>query len=360
MERYAPKRSRKSGLPPGTLVHIGKKREEKALITFMNYDETRLIEKEVQNVEECFFLRDLPPVSWINIDGVHQVELIEKLGTHFNLHPLVLEDIANTGQRPKLEDYGDYLFIVLKMLCRGKKSDRVEAEQLCLVVGPRCVITFQEKPGDVFDPVRERIRTGKGRTRRMGTDYLAYALMDAIVDNYFAILEEYGERIEVIEEKLVNHPTPDNLRAIHRLKGEMIFLRRSVWPLREVISVLERGESPLVHKETTVYLRDVYDHTIHVIDTVETFRDVISGMLETYLSSMSNRMNEVMKVLTIIATIFMPLTFIAGIYGMNFNTAASSLNMPELNWKYGYPASIGAMALAALGMIWYFKKKKWF
>lgn len=360
MERYVQKRSRKSGLPPGTLVHIGTKREEKALITFMNYDESRLVEKEVPGVEDCFFVRDLPGVSWINIDGVHQVELIEKLGAHFNLHPLVLEDIANTGQRPKLEDYGDYLFIVLKMLHHGRMSDLFDAEQLCMVVGPQYVITFQEKPGDVFDPVRERIRTGKGRSRRMGADYLAYALIDAIVDDYFAILEHYGERIEAVEENLVNHPTPDSLRAIHRLKSEMIFLRRSVWPLREVINVLERGESPLIQQPTTVYLRDVYDHTVHVIDTVETFRDIISGMLETYLSSMSNRMNEVMKVLTIIATIFMPLTFIAGIYGMNFNTAASPLNMPELNWKYGYPAAIAAMALVALGMIWYFKKKKWF
>lgn len=360
MEPYLKKRSRKSGLPPGTLVHIGKPRVEKALITFMNYDESRLIEKQAQSVEECFFLRDVPTVSWINIDGVHQVELIEKLGAHFNLHPLVLEDIANTGQRPKLEDYGDYLFIVLKMLCRGRKNDPLEAEQLCMVVGSHYVITFQEKPGDIFDPVRERIRSGKGRSRRMGADYLAYVLIDAIVDDYFAVLEHYGERIEAVEEKLVNHPAPENLRAIHRLKSEMIFLRRSVWPLREVITVLERGESPLIRQPTTVYLRDVYDHTVHVIDTVETFRDLISGMLETYLSSMSNRMNEVMKVLTVIATLFMPLTFIAGIYGMNFNTAVSPLNMPELNWKYGYPAALAAMALTALGMIWYFKKKKWF
>jgi magnesium transporter len=360
MERYVKKRSRKSGLPPGTLVHIGAKREEKAQITFMNYDESRLVEKEVQNVEDCFLVRDLPAVSWINIDGVHQMELIEKLGAHFNLHPLVLEDIANTGQRPKLEDYGDYLFIVLKMLHHGRKSDLLDAEQLCMVVGPRYVITFQEKPGDVFDPVRERIRTGKGRSRRMGADYLAYALIDAIVDDYFAILEHYGERIEAVEENLVNHPAPDSLRAIHRLKSEMIFLRRSVWPLREVINVLERGESPLIQQPTTVYLRDVYDHTVHVIDTVETFRDLISGMLETYLSSMSNRMNEVMKVLTIIATIFMPLTFIAGIYGMNFSPDVSPFNMPELHWQYGYPAVIAAMGLVALGMIWYFKKKKWF
>ena len=360
MERYIKKRSGKSGLPPGTLVHIGTRRVEKTRITFMNYDESQMIEKEVKTAEECFFLKDLPTVSWINIDGVHQVELIEKLGTHFNLHPLVLEDIANTGQRPKLEDYGEYLFIVLKMLSYRQKDDRVEAEQVCLIVGSHYVISFQEKPGDVFDPVRERIRKGKGRTRRMGADYLAYVLIDAIVDNYFTILEQYGEKIEAVEEKLVNHPTPDNLRAIHRLKGEMIFLRKSVWPLREVISVLERGESPLVKKPTAVYLRDLYDHTIQVIDTVETFRDLISGMLETYLSSMSNKMNEVMKVLTIIATIFMPLTFIAGIYGMNFNPDVSPFNMPELNWKYGYPASIAVMALVALGMVRYFKKKKWF
>ncbi len=353
MERYVKKRSRKSGLPPGTLVHIGAKPDGKALISFMNYDEFHLDEREVQNVEECFFLRDLPAVSWIHIDGIHQMELIEKLGAHFNLHLLVLEDIVNTGQRPKLEDYGDYLFVVLKMLRHDRKSGLLDAEQLCMVVGPHYVITFQERPGNLFDPVRERIRHGKGRSRRMGADYLAYALIDAIVDEYFAVLEHYGERIEAVEENLVNHPTPDSLRAIHRLKSEMIFLRKSVWPLREVVNMLERGESPLIRQPTTVYLRDVYDHTVHVIDTVETFRDIISGMLETYLSSMSNRMNEVMKVLAIIATIFMPLTFIAGIYGMNFE------HMPELAWPWGYPLALSLIVTAAVVPILLVKRKGW-
>ena len=359
MLRFIKKRSKTIGQPPGTLVHIGEKKTEKTRITIIDYDEPHFEEKEVREVEECFPFRDKPTVTWINIDGLHQVEIIEKIGTHFNLHPLILEDILNTGQRPKVEDFDDYLFIVLKMLYQNDKDNEIKAEQVSLIIGSQYVISFQEREGDVFNPIRDRIRNSKGRIRKMGADYLAYSLIDAIVDSYFMILERLGEEIEDMEEELVSNPTPKTSQGIHKLKGEMIFLRKSVWPLREVISGLERGESSLIKESTVIYLRDVYDHTIQVIDTIETYRDIVSGMVDTYLSSISNRMNEVMKVLTIIATIFIPLTFIAGIYGMNFNPDASPWNMPELNWGFGYLAAIGVMVLVVLGMIFYFKRKKW-
>jgi len=347
------KRSKKTGLPPGALVHIGEKKTEKVRIRIIDYDEAHYQAKEAKTIEECFPFKEKPGVTWINIDGLHQVEIVEKIGTTFGIHPLLLEDILNTGQRPKMEDFEDHLFIVLKMLYFDAKDDEIRAEQLSIILGSNFVISFQEKEGDVFNPIRERIGNGKGRIRKMGPDYLAYTLMDAIVDNYFIILEKLGEKLESMEEELLTAPKPATLHAIHKLKREMIFLRKSVWPLREVISVLERGESSLIKESTNIYLRDVYDHTIQVIDTIETYRDMLTGMLDTYLSSISNRMNEVMKVLTIIATIFIPLTFIAGIYGMNFKY------MPELEWHWGYFAALLIMASLAVVMGVYFRRKKW-
>ncbi|MGZ3569203.1 MAG: magnesium/cobalt transporter CorA, partial [Thermodesulfobacteriota bacterium] len=258
-----------------------------------------------------------------------------------------------TDQRPKMEDYGDYLYIVLRMLSYNDKSTQIETEQVSLILGPNFLFSFQENQGDVFDPVRERIRTGKGRIRKMGADYLAYALLDLIVDNYFVIMEKLGETIEFLEEKLVTQPVPETLQTIHQLKRELIFLRKAVWPLREVIGGLQRGELTLIKETSRVYLRDVYDHTIQVIDTIETFRDMISGMLDIYLSSVSNRLNSVMKVLTIIATIFMPLTFLAGIYGMNFKY------FPELDWRWSYPVFWLVSVLISVSMLLYFKKKNW-
>jgi magnesium transporter len=281
------------------------------------------------------------------------VKVIEQLGKHFSLHPLLLEDILHTEQRPKMEDFGEYLFFVLKMLYLEEGRHEILAEQVSLILGSNFVISFQEREGDVFKYVRERIRNSKGRIRKVGADYLAYALIDAIVDNYFIILERLGETIEELEEELVTNPVSDTLQTIHHLKREMIFLRKSVWPLREVISALERGESPLIQESTGVYLRDLYDHTIQVIDSVETFRDMVSGILDIYLSSVSNKMNEVMKVLTIIATIFIPLTFIAGIYGMNFEY------MPELSWRWGYPAVWFVICAIFITMLAYFKRRKW-
>jgi len=348
------KRSHKAGLPPGTLVHIGEKKVEKARITIMDYDETNLEEKEAKTIEESYPFKEKPTVTWVNIDGLHQLDIIEKLGAHFGLHPLLLEDIVNTEQRPKMEDYGDYIFVVLKMLYHADENDtETQAEQVSLILGSNFVISFQEREGDVFEPVRDRIRKKKGRIRKAGADYLAYALLDAIVDNYFIILEKSGETIEDAEQQLTVNPTQETLQFIRKLKKEMIFLRKSVWPLREVVSGLERSDSPLIHESTSAYLRDVYDHTIQVIDTVESYRDMISGMLDIYLSSISNKMNEVMKVLTIFASIFIPLTFVAGVYGMNFEF------MPELTWRWGYFALLAVMALIGISLVFYFKRKRW-
>jgi len=353
MPKLIKKTSKTAGLPPGTLIHIGEKKIEKVKITIIDYNETQFQEKKCDDVTECFSFKDKPTVTWINIDGIHQVEIIEKIGQAFDLHPLLLEDILNTEQRPKIEDFDNYLFIVLKMLYRDEKGNEIKAEQVSLILGPNFVISFQESEGDVFNAIRDRIRNSKGRIRKMGADYLAYSLLDAIVDSYFVVLEKFGEKMEEIEEELVTDPEPETLQDIHILKREMIYIRKSVWPLREVVNALERGESPLITSSTKVYLRDVYDHTIQVIDTVETFRDLLSGMLDLYLSSISNRMNEVMKVLTTIATIFIPLTFTAGLYGMNF------INMPELKWYWGYPAAILSMVIVALLMVIYFRRKKW-
>jgi len=351
--RIVKKRSSKAGLPPGTLVHVGEKKVESVKITFIDYDEQDFQEKEVTNIEECLKLKDTATVSWINIDGLHDIELLEKLGKGFDLHSLVLEDILSTGQRPKFEDYEKHIFIVLKMLSFSDENQSVEAEQVSLILGQNYVISFQERIGDVFDQVRERIRNAKGRIRKMGPDYLAYALLDAIVDNYFVILERFGEKIESMEEEVVGNPTERTVQQIHSLKREMIFLRKSIWPLRELIGGLQKSESSLIHDTTDIYLRDVYDHTIQIIDTIESFRDMVSGMLDIYLSSLSNKMNAVMKVLTIIATLFIPLTFVAGVYGMNFEY------MPELKLKWGYGAVWLVMITVAVTMLFYFRRKKW-
>jgi magnesium transporter len=353
MQKIFKRRSEKGGLPPGTLAYVGEKKVEKVIITVFDYNSEQYKEKELKSIEECFSYKDTPTVTWINIDGLHQVEIMEKIGNHFGIHPLIMEDILNTRQRPKMDDLEDYVYVVLKMLSYNEEDDVIDVEQTSIILGHNFVISFQEKEGDVFEPIRERIRKNKGRIRKMGADYLAYALVDSVVDNYFTILEKLWERIEFLEEELVENPSTQTLQEIYELKREMIFLRKSIWPLREVISELERGESSLIKESTGIYLRDVYDHTIQVIDTVETFRDMISGMLDVYLSSLSNKMNEVMKVLTIIATIFIPLTFLAGVYGMNFRY------MPELEWHQGYFAVLFLMVIIFIGMVIYFRKKKW-
>jgi len=352
MRRLGMKRSEKAGLPPGTVVHVGRERTAKPTVSVISYDGEHLEERVLDTAEACLVFKGRPGVTWLNISGVHDTKLLEELGACYGIHPLVIEDIGNTEQRPKLEDYRDYLFIVLKMLYHDEEG-QVVTEQLSLVVGPNFVISFHEQEKDVLEPVRTRLRNSQARIRGQGADYLAYSLMDAVVDHYFVILEHLGVDIEEVEESLVASPSTSELAAIHRLKRELIFLRKSVWPLREVISALERRESPLIKEGTAVYLRDVYDHTIQVIDAVESYRDIVSGMLDTYLSSISNRLNEVMKVLTIIATIFIPLTFLVGLYGMNFRF------MPELGWRWGYPAVLTVMVVAAAGMVAYFRRRRW-
>ena len=355
MPRLFMKRAKQQvGLSPGTLVHVGEKKIEKVRIRIIDYDEAHLEEKEPKMVEECFPFKDKPTITWINIDGLHDIEIIEKIGKHFDLHPLVLEDIVNTEQRPKIEDFGDHIFVVLKMLYYDdKEKNQLEAEQVSLIFGSNFVISFQERLGKIFEPLRERIRKGKGRVRKSGTDYLAYALIDSIVDNYFVILEQFGERLEDTEQELATNPTAETLQTIRVFKKEMIFLRKSIWPLREVVNLLERGESSLIQESTGIYLRDVYDHTIQIIDSVESYRDMLSGMLDVYLSSISNKMNEVMKVLTIFAAIFIPLTFVAGIYGTNFTF------IPEFEWQWSYFAFLLVLFLIAITMLVYFRRKKW-
>lgn len=345
--------SRKIGLPPGTPIFVGEKKAERVRITILDYDEAHFQEREVREIEECFSYKDTPIVSWINVDGIHQVDIIEKIGKHFGLHPLIREDIVNTEQRPKMEDFGPYIYIVLKMLIFDEEENEIKIEQASLILGENFVLSFQEREGDIFEPLRERIRNGKGRVRKMGADYLAYSLLDAVVDDYFIILEKLGEKIEEMEEKLVTDPKPETLQDIHKLKREMIYLRKSTWPLRELIHGMEIGESPLIKDSSRIYLKDVYDHTIQVIDTVETYRDMLSGMHDTYISIISNKMNEIMKVLTIIATIFIPLTFIAGVYGMNLKF------MPELGWRWSYFVIWGIIVIIAVLMLTYFRRKKW-
>jgi magnesium transporter len=345
--------SKKAGLAPGTIIHVGEVKTGKPRITLISYDKDTFEERVVETIEDCFPCKDSKTVSWINVDGVHQVDIVEKIGTHFGLHPLVMEDIAHTDQRPKMEEFESYIYLVLKMLQFDEDTSGVKAEQVSIILGPGFVLSFQETEGDTFDAVRERLRNSKGRIRSLGSSYLAYALMDSIVDNYFAVLEKIGELLEILEEDVIENPTPAILHDVHGIKKEIIYLRRSVWPLREVIGKLERSESPLIEEVTMVFLKDIYDHTIRIIETAETYRDITSGIMDVYLSSVSNKMNEVMKTLTIIATIFIPLTFIAGVYGMNFS------NMPELTWKWGYPAVLAIMTLVFASMLMYFRRKRW-
>jgi len=354
MPKQFKKRSRKAGLPPGALVHIGEKWSEQARISVMQYNEEALREKELADVRELPVPPDMSLTTWIHVDGLHDTAILEQLGEQFDLHPLVLEDILNTDHRPKMEDMGPYIFVVLKCFAADVPAvAEVKAEQVSLILGPNYVLSLQEKESNLLAPIRERIRQNKGRIRKAGADYLAHAILDAVVDSYFLVLEDMGEEIDACEESLVNHPRSTILRRIHYLKRNMTILRKAVWPLREAVAALERSESSLIAEATNIYLRDVYDHTIQVMDTIESYRDTLSGMLDVYLSSLSNRMNEIMKVLTIIATIFIPLTFLAGVYGMNFDY------MPELRWRWGYFMAWGVMIAVALVMLKLFRKNRW-
>ena len=344
-------RSRKTGLPPGTMVHIGVRKTAIVTITALNYAGDRCEERTITDPDAL-----TPPVdgsvSWINVGGVHKLEILEVIGKRFSLHPLILEDIANTDQRPKLDDYETYLFLVLKMLLVTDRQE-IAVEQVSLVLGRDFVLSFQENGIDIFKPVRDRLRGGIGRLRHSGADHLLHALVDAIVDQYFAVLELLGEKIEVLQDLVVSDPNPETLRQIHALKRQLLFLRRAVWPLREAMNNLSRSECPFLQESTKVFFRDVYDHVVQIVDTIETLREMVSASLDIYLSTISYRLNAVMKILTIITTIFMPLTFIVGIYGMNFE------HMPELRWEWGYPAVLALMAAVGVGMLVVFRKKRW-
>jgi magnesium transporter len=353
--RLIKNKPKKIGLDPGSLIYVGDKEKQPIHITLIDYTKDAFKEEKISRLEDLLVYKQSETTSWINIDGVHDVEILEKIGKHFDIHPLTLEDILNTNQRPKLDEYSNYLYIVLRMFFFDNKEKSLKNEQVSFILTKNCLITFLEDAGDVFDPVRERLRKAATKMRELGTDYLAYALIDSIVDSYFHILEKIGEEVEGLEDALVLDPNKNDLQLIHLLRREMILLRRAIWPSREVISSMQRNENEFIEERTRIYLRDVYDHTIQVIDTIESYRDMVVGMLDTYLSSTSNKLNEVMKVLTVISTLFIPLTFLAGVYGMNFKS------FPELGYDWMYPWGFWMITLfVVMGMAVFFKKKKWF
>lgn len=354
MAKILDSKAKKIGLPPGTLVFTGERKIDDIKITIIDYDQEHLVERELENIDEALQYKDTKTITWLNINGIHREDIIESIGKYFNIHPLVMEDIMNVGQRPKIEYYDDYVFIVLRMLSYDDNKSDITDEQLSLIIMKGLVISLQENEGDVFDPIRERIRSASGRVRKMGSDYLAYALIDVIVDNYFAILEKLAESAEILEDGLIYNPGPDAMREINVLKRKLILMRKAIWPFRESLSIIGRFDSPIFTETTLLYFRDVYDHTIRMIDTIETLREVTTDLLNMNLSSLSNRMNEIMKVLTIISTIFIPITFLAGVYGMNFEF------MPELTWRLGYPIVWLIMLSIGISMLIYFKKRRWF
>lgn len=356
------RRERKNGLrrittpgaSPGTLV--ADPLAPRPDIQLIAYGPDAVREEKIHDLGAIRDFLQKWPVTWVNVDGLGDASVLAALGEIFGLHRLAMEDVLNVHQRPKAERYDTNYFIVGRMI---ERTDQLTTEQLSMFLGKNYVITFQERPGDCFDPVRERIRKRGGKIRQSGPDYLTYALLDAFIDNYFPVLEEYGEQLEDLEGDVITHPTANTVARIQAAKRRLIVLRRALWPLREAVNILGREESPLITAETRVYLRDCYDHTIQLIDILENFRDIASSLMDVYLSSVSNHMNEIMKVLTIFTTIFIPLTLIAGIYGMNFNTSSSPLSMPELNWYWGYPFALGSMAVVALVLLAFFRRKGW-
>lgn len=357
MRRGAAAAAQKRGAAPGTLIYEGPDIEEPVGLSYMTWDEDGLRERgrtgPPASLAECLHEIHAPGTTWINVDGVHDIPVVQELGGAASLHRLVLEDILATSHRAKLEEYPHYLYVIVRMVRWNEEDESIADEQLSLVVGEGWVFSFQERRGDVFEGVRERLRHGRGLIRTRGADYLAYALMDTVVDHYFGVIEKVSDRIELLEAEVLANPEPGVVERIHRLKREMLLVRRAIWPLREVVSQLTRDPLPFVQEETRVFIRDVYDHTVQVIDTVETLRDLLGGLTDLYMSGVSNRMNEVMKVLTMIATIFIPLSFLAGVYGMNFEV------MPELGFAWGYPTLLGIMAVIAAGMLVSFRRKGW-
>ncbi len=352
MKIHVSRRGRKIGVPPGTLIHIGRDITSDIVITRCCYDDTGYTEEKYDSIESIFQGKNDLAQEWINFDGIHDVKMIEKIGSHYGIDTLILEDIVNSNQRAKIEDYGEYIYLVLKMLTVNSKTGEIETEQVSIVFNSKIIFTFQEKQGDDFEPLRERIRKN-GKIRKMGTDYLAYSVIDYIADNYFVVLEKIGERIERIENEVLTSPDDSTLKKIHELKRDTLMIKKFVWPLRDVLGQMIRPESDFIHDAILFNLRDAYDHTVEVIDTVDAYREFMSGLLEIYLSGTNNKMNEVMKVLTLISTIFIPLTFIAGVYGMNFK------RIPETEWYNGYFIILGFMLVLVIFMMIFFKKKKW-
>lgn len=344
-------RSKHIGAPPGTLNYNGPDTDVPVKITLIQFNEQEFFEQEFYSLDECTSHIKEPLVKWINVEGVHNIALIEQIGKLYNIHPLTLEDVVHVDQRPKFEDYEHYLLAIMKMISYKKG---VRAEQLSIILTENTVISFQEpQSGDAFDIIRNRLRQAKGRIRKHNADYLFYALMDAVVDYYFHTLEKIGDKVGKIEEQIIRGPKQESLLDLYRLKREVIYLRKQIWPLRDMLSNLLRSESGFISQSTLIFFRDLQDHSTRIIDTVETYRDLLSGIMDIYLSTNANKMNEVMKMLTIMSSVFIPVTFIAGVYGMNFEA------MPELKSPYGY-AMVWVVMLSVMGaLIFYFKKKKW-
>lgn len=331
------------------------------VIVLIDYNESAAVRQELENPEDCTAYLDTASVSWVDVKGLGCESVLQRLGAVFSLHPLVLEDIVNVPQRPKVEEHGEQLLIIARMVTLHEDDKTFESEQVSLILGKHYLLTVQEEPRyDCFGPIRERIRTGKGVIRRNGPDYLVYALLDSIIDGFFPVLEAYGEQLEELEDEVVASPTRTTLQKIHDIRRELLTLRRAIWPQRDSINALIRDGSELLSQEVLVYLRDCYDHTIQVLDMVETYREIASSLMDVYLSSVGNRMNEIMKFLTVISAIFIPLTFIAGVYGMNFNSEKSPFNMPELNWYLGYPMCLALMGAIAGSLVYLFWRRGWF
>ncbi len=349
----------KQGSAPGTLSIEDDAAPTK--IVLIDYNETNATRVQVPTPEACAPYLDTESVSWVDVQGLGSEDILQRLGQVFDLHPLVLEDVVNVPQRPKVEDYEDQLVIISQMVMPKHQEDGFWIEQVSFVLGKHYLLTVQEEPQrDSFGPVRDRIRANKGIVRKLGADYLTYALLDAVIDGFFPVLEDYGERIEDLEEEVITHPTRQTLQKIYQIRRELLALRRSIWPQREAINILIRGGSHLISSEVQIYLRDCYDHTVQVMDMVETYRELASGLMDVYMSAVGNKMNEVMKLLTVVSSIFIPLTFIAGVYGMNFNTEISPFNMPELNWYWGYFLCLAVMAATAGGLVYFFWRRGWF
>ena len=348
------KRKKKTlGLAPGSLIHIGDKKTDEAILTIIRFDIDQISETTIKSSDEWPLFEENPGVTWINTEGLHQVDIVEKIGKQFCIHPLTLEDILDTDHRPKVEDFENHIFVMMKILAYDTRKEEILSEQISFILLKNTLLTFQERASDIFDPVQNRLHRTNSRIRQFGADFLLYSLMDIVVDNYFLVLEQIGAKIQEIEETLTDQPAQETLHTIHHLHREMLALRNAIMPLREVVLHLSRCDSTLLNNQSISYFQDIYDHTIQIIDMLENYRDIVNGIKDMYFSAVSTHLNSIMMVLTVIATIFIPLTFLVGVYGMNFE------HMPELHWRWAYPVLWLVMISTAGGMLYVFKKNKW-